>query len=357
MEIIDKTIILQRNIKIYLFKKSLKELQKYKLNDYTDFNKLTEILKNKDLLKCVKNIISKIINFSPIKNTIKPQIILTAYIFKNFKNEILSKDSNDTIDNEIIYQSYNIVNILENTKNINYLYCQQIKKIFINYNELFNYWKKFDETRTIQNCIVSYRNRIKHIEYIEKNNNDPDSLKVLHDECNDILNSIKMINKNINIDDIKNNYETIYNNIYTNMNNLYNNIMINMKMAYCDILKKELDMNELNTLYCLIKETNERLLLITPKKIYQSVKDKLDNFDFINILQINNWNKDIIEYIDFLIDSVVVLDCPANDTANKEWKKDMKTLIFLDYNTHLPIILLDVNHKIDTIVNMIKKIV
>lgn len=352
-------ILLQRNIRVYLFKKSLKELQKLELDKYTNFNHLTLVLRKKNVIDCMKKIINKLNNISFIKLNTTPQVLLISYILVNCNDTVLGKESDrDMIDNELLLQSKILVDILSRDL-FTYNDCKSFCKFIYNYSLFFDYWKKVDKNRVIQNSIISYYNRRQHIEYILMKDDcieNREMIKVLEKECSEILKNIHIIDNTYDIENIKTNYINLYNTIKTTMSQVYKDISKSFKLAYADLLKQDLDKNEYNNVFNLLNETNDRLLSITPKKIYNSMKTKLEKYDFINILQLNNWNNVIIQYLNVVIDSIAIFSAPKDNNMIKKWKTDMKHLMAMNYNINLPLILLEANNMMDYIVNNIKNI-
>ena len=180
---------------------------------------------------------------------------------------------------------------------------------------------------------------------------------MLNNECRVLLSQIKIIDSNFDIEYLKNNYKELYLNIEKIMSEVYNNISINFKKAFIETYKNDLIKNEFNNIIKFIHETNERLMLITPKKIKISVKNKLSTYNFVSIIQNNYWNDDIKNYLSFLIDSIIIYSCKEDDENNKKWKNDMNILMSLNYKENFPLILLEINNKIDIIIEQIKKLI
>jgi hypothetical protein len=355
-------IKIQRYYRVYLLKKNLLKIKEFKLSETKNFGELTVLLRNKKIINQMITVLKLFDNFSCIPLNIKPQIILTAYLIKNYPNDIIgSQKDRHPIDKELLINSLKLVSLFEHFNNLNYHLCVSINKFIKQYYELFNFWKDIDKTRTIQNIIVSYYNRKKHLKYLdtEKMNEEQKSKMInsLNNECKVLISQIKTIDPDFDIEYLKNNYEELYLNIEKMMNEIYNKISINFKKVFIETYKNDLNKNEYNNIIKFINETNERILLITPNKFANSIIKKLKSFDFFTIIQTNSWNKDIKDYLNFLIDTIIIYSCKENDENNKIWKNDMNILMSSNYNNNLPLILLEINNKIDVIIEQIKKLI
>lgn len=355
-------IKIQRYYRLYSLKKNLIKLKEFKLSQTKNFGELSVLLRNKQVIQQMSLVIKSFNNFSCIKLNIKPQVILLAYLVKKFPVDVIGKNKDrHPIDKELLKNSIKLVFLFENIADLNYYICISINKFIKNFSELFTFWKNMDKNRTIQNIIISYHNRRDHLEYLkteEMNEEQKDKMKIsLNNECKVLISQIKTIDPKFDIEYLQNNHKELYLNIEKTMTEIYNKISINFKKAFIETYKNDLNNNEYNNIINFINETNERFLLITPKKFQLSIKNKILSYNFTNIIQNNKWNNYIIDYLTFLIDSVIVYSCKEDDENNKIWKNDMKILMSSNYKENLPLILLEINNKIDIIIEQIKKLI
>lgn len=351
-----KAIIIQTYYRKYIIKKNILFLfNKGIINTSLNFIKYSKLLLNKEVINSMNKIL---LLFNKINNKtyqIKPRIILSAFMFNNYTLELIGSDAND-MDNLLI----------EYSKRINLLFIKLKENIltqneyillhsFLNdYEFLFEQWKEQDKYRSIQNIIISYYNRREHIKYIKNTTNDIDLIDPLQQECELLLNSIYKIDKTYNIENLKENYVDIFINIKTTMNKLLTDIRKQFNTAYIKFLSDELNTGNKAVIFNLIIETNQHILKIVPKKMTNSIEKKLNTYKYLQLLEDGKFNDTLRNYLIFMVDTIMNCDAPVNDNDNKTWKSQC-TLLFNDdnYIYNLPILLLDINMRIDRILNNI----
>jgi len=126
-----------------------------------------------------------------------------------------------------------------------------------------------------------------------------------------------------------------------------------MKKAYYSMLCEELYKENKLPIFNLLKEIGERLLLIIPEKRKESFKNKFQEENLTNLLINNYWNDNIIKFIDFIIDTILLLSAPIDDEINNKWKQNIQNLYEKDYIYELPNILIMIEEKIDRIYELI----
>lgn len=351
-------IKIQRQYRVYKINENIKLFNRYDLKyiDKIIFSDYTTKLLNKDIIYCVKSIINKLNELFDNKLIIQPQYILSSFLIKNFSDDILGpiKDRHP-IDIYMYQWSIKLVQIFTKFDNT-YNECKLLYKYLINYKDIFDNWKNVDKNRTIQNIIVSYYHRQEHLNYIKTEEMDivtkDKIIKGLNQESNNLLISIKQIDKDFDIDNLKVNYKEIYNEIQNSMRKIYNSISTQFKKAYLEILIDEYKNNNSRIIYDLIIDTNSRLILLCPEKYKNSITKKVNNYDYINILL--NKSITIKDYIEFMIDTLLVLSSPNDDKDNIKWKDDLLSLnLNKNYESVLPTIIVEINNKIDHIFNQI----
>lgn len=361
----EKNIIkIQRCYRIYKLSKLFDSLDKYNLNKKNiNFNEYTINIKNKYLINNVNQIIYSLNKLFCKSFKISPRIIITAYLINNYTEEVIGP-SNDRhpIDNLIIEWSSKLVNVLK--KESNYFEYNLLLEYLNNYVKIFNNWKKIDKNRTIQNIIISYGNRMDHLDYVTKSNLEENEknkiITSLKNDCKLLLKNISIIDKDFDINYLKQNYKEIINEIKESFSKIYNDISDNFKNAYRDILIKEFQNDNSNIILNLINETNNRILLLTPKYYVNSVKKKLNSFDYINNLLIGDY-KSLSLYLSFLIDTIVAYSSPESNDENNKWKNELNNWLNsdtdIDYKIIIPSLLLEINKKIDDLINKINNLI
>ena len=366
----EKNIIkIQRYYRIYKLSKLFNSLDKYNLNKKNiNFNEYTVNIRNKFLINNVNQIISSLNKLICKSFKISPRIIITAYLINNYTEEVIGpRNDRNPIDNLIIEWSSKLVNIFKKKDNYfqdNYFQYNILLQYLNNYIKLFNNWKIIDKNRTIQNIIISYGNRMEHLDYVTNSNlEENEKTKILislKNECDSILQNIHIIDKDFDINYLKQNYKEIINEINNSFSKIYNDISDNFKNAYLDILIKEFQNDNSNIILNLINETNNRILLLTPKYYVNSVKQKLNSFDYINNLLIGDY-KSLRLYFYFLIDTIVVYSPPESNDENNKWKNELNNWLNSDtdinYKIMIPSLLLEINKKIDDLINKINNLI
>lgn len=328
--------------------KKIKELWKHILIIYDLYNKenrtfyhFSLILKNKELLKNIKLLINK---FNILKKTnINEKVFLSSFLISNFNEQLLGKITNrNLLDDEIFFWSKKLNDLLlQLLDKFNYFDLIKLINYFNNYNLIFSKWKDYDKNNTIQNIIISYYNRKKHIEYLVKNNKEPETILVLNESCEKLLTNIIIIDKNFDIEYFKNNYVKIYNNINEGLEKITSKIKKNYMEAYKEMLIDEFKSGNKNIILKLIEETNTRVknyLEYPKRKIF---KEELNNYNFTNILLKNIWSKELFTYINLLINQLVF---------DKVWKNFILSFLKKDYIENFPCLLIEINKKIDELI-------
>ena len=102
---------------------------------------------------------------------------------------------------------------------------------------------------------------------------------VLISECDNLINSLEIIDPTFDIEYLKSNHNELVENIQGSMNKIYSEISHNFKKAYLNIIIDEFKNDNYKIILNLINETNDRiLLLLSPKEFRESIQSKL-NFD------------------------------------------------------------------------------
>jgi len=352
-----KIIKIQRLYRSNKIKKLWKNiLLNFDLNnlDKKNFFSFTKILRNSKLINDVSNFIVELNKIDTCE--IKSKILLTSFLICNFPDDIIGNEKNRTLfDSEIYSWSLKLsILMLELTDENNYF---KIKKLinFINcFDLIFEKWKEFDKNRTIQNLVISYNYKMEHLEHIqnsnETNENDENyqlSINYLESAAEEILTNIITIDKEFNIEYLKNNYKLVYENIKTGMEEIINSVMINYRKGYLEMLISEMNKDNYQIIFDLINETNKRVIDISPEKYKNSIVENFNNYDYLELLLMNNWTDELIAYFNFLIDTVIIYCPPEDDNENIEWKNVINTFYDKEFSIGISSLLVEINIKID----------
>ena len=287
----------------------------------------------------IDNLLQKINIISAIN--INSKIFLTSFLISNFTNDLLGKKLDRSyFDNSIEEWSKKMV---ENFMNIldqkSYFQIKRFSIFMNNYNNIFNKWKEYDKNNTIQNIIVSYYNRKKHIEYIKNSpQNDTKLILGLESTCEKLLTNILIIDNTFDIEYLKKNYEQVYKKINLGMEEITKKITDNFKKIYIDMLVDELNEGENNMIFQLINDTNKRIINLKNHNERNEIRKKLDKFDFVNILLENKWTNELLNYLEFITNQF---------DNNIGWKNNVHALLKKKYSDNFPRILVQINQELD----------
>jgi len=348
---------IQYLLKLNNCKKLLNELKTLELKSKAEslsFDDFKKIIIKKDVINNVKNFTDSL---DKLKKglSINPRVLITAYMITYFTIDLIGeeKDRHPT-DNFILGIASNVVNKLEEN-NIN-----QIWDILRDFKVGFNNWSQIDKDRTIEKLVVSYYYRNEHLEKInsgELSNNDSiqkqDMIDELERQKEDIIKSIKLIDKNFDIKYLKENYIQIFNTIQQTWSNVQVNVANTMKKAFYDMLVRDIKDGNLISCFNLLKEIGERLSLLCPKNKVASFKNKFSDENLTNILATPEFTTELIKFIGMIIDFISLVDAPINDETNKQWKQEIVNLLTCNFANNFPKILIQIEEHIDVIYDLI----
>jgi hypothetical protein len=348
---------IQYLLKLNNCKKLLNELKTLELKSNAQslsFDKFQKIIIKKEVINNVKNFTDSL---DKLKKglSINPRVLITAYMITYFSIDLLGeeKDRHPT-DNFILELATNVVNKLEEN-NIN-----QMWDIIRDFKVGFNNWSQMDKDRTIEKLVVSYYYRCEHLEKInsgELSKNDTeqkeDMINELEIQKEDIIKSIKLIDRNFDIKYLKENYKQIFNTIQQTWSNVHVNVANTMKKAFYDMLVRDIKDGNLISCFNLLKEIGERLSLLCPKNKVASFKSKFSDDNLTNILATPEFSSELIKFIGMIIDFISLVDAPINDDNNKQWKQEIVNLLTCNFPTNFPKILIQIEEHIDVIYDLI----
>ena len=124
-----------------------------------------------------------------------------------------------------------------------------------------------------------------------------------------------------------------------------NSLAKNMKKAYYDMLKQDLENGDTTSCENLIQDIKERLNIICPL----NYKELLE-INFRNIPYISPENPVFKEFILMAVDFITLMDAPINDEQNELWRQQMIT------SNDIPKMLIEIEEHIDVIYEAIIKL-
>ena len=347
---------------LFKLNKCIKSLEKYnelnleKLAENLSFDEFKRIIIKKDIIETTNNFTLSLDNYKKGLE-INPKVLITAYLINYYSGELLGKSSDRHPSDEYILKlSQNVISILK---------TNNIKEIWIILREFKHYFKKWslmDMDRTIERLIISYYYRSEHIDKIKSGelvdiNQQNQMIQELEIQRNDILKSIKLIDMTFDIKYLKTNYVEIYNSIQKSWTNIKINLSNNMKKAYYDIICKDIENGNLSSCFNLIKEIGDRLEVICPIKQKELFKIKFSEDNLNNLLTVPEFTTQLIKFIGFIVDFILLMDAPINDQSNKLWKAEIcQTIILGDFVHNFPKILIQIEEHIDIIYDLIIKL-
>ena len=358
--------------------------------DIVDFSKFSKLIRQKEVIQSTKDLINSfnLSKKSSIENqntniSLEPKVLLTSFLILFFQNDLVGDPKNrNQVDNSLIdwvnLFTEKIANFNEKNSNISNKINETIL-LFENFQIVFDQWKNYDKNRLIESIIVSYNNRCEHIEMIKNNeipndfkpqaeenkntifkNLDNESknemLKTLEEQKNDLLKQIKLTDPSIDIEYIKENSSLIIQKMNESFEKINNEVSKTMKKAYYDMLCEEINSGNMLPIFELMKEINNRLLILIPQKIKNSFEQKFDQNKIINLLTDYVWSQELIDQLDLFIDTIFMVGAPADDEEMKNWKNYIMSLTKDNFSNNLPLILLETQEKIDRVFSLINQL-
>ena len=77
------------------------------------------------------------------------------------------------------------------------------------------------------------------------------------------------------------------------------------------------------------------------------------NDDLVNYLAAGCWTSELVEFLKFLVDFIIMLGAAGDDKLNMEWRKSIDIYFELDFAAALPKLLIEMQEKIDRIFQLI----
>jgi hypothetical protein len=325
-----------------------------KITSFTDFQK---VISNKNNIESLKNLILSLNNYRPNLN-INPKIIFTSYLITFYTDDIIQINDMNILDKKIIELSKKLIETMETT-NIN-----DIWNHFNEYAHLFPLWINMDKERTIEQSILCYSQLEEHIKIIksEKKINfeqQIDMLQELERQKKEIIISIKLTDKLFDTEFLKKNHASIVEHIRIAKEKLHIQLANNMKKAYYDMIHDDINNNEFMSTFNLIQDIGNRYIVLCPENKKESFKNKFSDEKILDMLvniSNNEFSVPIINFIIFMVDFIIIMDAPVNDSMNKTWKEEVLSLFSQPLSKALPQILIQIQEHIDNVYSMIAEL-
>ena len=318
--------------------KLLKKFSAFNLNDKGNdksFDDFTKIMVDKDIVHIAGELIYALQARLRINLKINNRILMSAYLFSYYPNEILGDEKKrDPLASQIYFYSKILTNSLVFNPNLEFNRLQWVLILgenMLNFSENFSVWKLRDKSEMVQNMMLSYYNRQVHIEKIKEDLNNStneeqliNSIKVLEEEQEDLLKSIKLVDKKFDVKYFKKNYSKIYQTMEDDYSKLQVAISNNMKIAYFDYVKEGMENGDYNPLIALITEVRERISNIVPEKIKKEIKDKINVEKAKDKISTNDFGKtDVIRLIIHCVNYIGKVQAPIDDESFNQWKEEI----------------------------------
>ncbi len=322
------------------------------------FDDFKKIIIKKDIIETTKEFTESLDKYKKGLG-INPRVLITAFMILYYPTELLGEEIDmHPSDNFIHELSNQVVASLEEGK------INKIWAILRDFKIGFNNWSKMDKDRTIERLVISYYYRCDHIKKIKSGELvkkvdlfDPDQqfhmIKELERQKEDIIKSIKLIDRNFDVIYLKENYEQIYNTIQQSWANVQVNVANTMKKAFYDMLVKDINDGNLLSCFNLLKEIGERLCAICPPKRVNAFRSKFSEDNLTTLLAVPEFSPQLIKFIGMILDFIILMDAPVNDETNKQWKEQVVDLLGGDFSTNFPKILIQMEEHIDVIFELI----
>ena len=298
---------------------------------------------------------------------LKPKVFLTSLLLLFFQEDLVGEESQmNNVDKSLVQWIDEITDKIANLNNeLNS--SQKLVILFNNFQIIFDQWKDYDKSKLIESILISYNNRCEHIEKIKSGNDDTifkelnaqskdEMLSVLEEQKNDLLHQIKLTDPSLDIEYIKENSYDIIEKMTKSYEIINNEVAATMKKAYFNMLCEEVESQNMLPIFDLIKDINNRLLILVPQKNQKSFDSKFDSDKIIDMLTTGDWSDELISVINLMIDTVFVLGAPCDDKEMKEWKNYIMSLTKDNFSNNLPLILIQIQEKIDRIFYLLKEL-
>ena len=177
-------------------------------------------------------------------------------------------------------------------------------------------------------------------------------IEELEKQRQQLIYDILLIDPEFNTEYFKQNYKKVYNDLKESWEKVFKSTGNVMKKAYYDMVSQEIQNGNSKPLYDLLMEISKRILIVTPEKRKDSLTEKLNGDNISEILSYGDWNEDLIKHIK-LADIIIMFSAPIDDKENLEWKKSLDFLEKYNYAEKLPLVLIEMEEKLDKILDLL----
>ena len=353
---------IQHFYRVYKFNTYLKKFRNLDLQALAStisFMEFTRVMRRKNVILGSKDFLDNLSKLLNEKIGVNSKIMLSGYLINYYADELLDKpDDRHPVDRGILEWSQELIKLLEETEYTSILNVKRLGLFLNNFNIIFNQWKTMDKSRTIERIIVSYNNRSEHIDVIKQDKNleinqKGEMLSELEKQREQLLYDILLIDPEFNTEYFKENYKKVYNDLKESWEKVFKSTGNVMKKAYYDMVSQEIQNGNSKPLYDLFMEISKRILIVTPEKRKDSLTEKLNGDNISEILSYGDWNEDLIKHIKFLADIIIMFSAAVDDKENLEWKKSLDFLEKYNYAEKLPLVLIEMEEKLDKIFRFI----
>ena len=334
--------------------KNFNNLNLLKISNEVIFEEFNKVILKKEVLSTANELCVSLENYKKGLH-LNPKILLSVFLINTYSNELLGTDEiRNEYDNQLTDIVKDLINIFDKNNDIKILW-DKLKE----YKIIFLRWKDIDKMRAIESIITSYYYRREHLltfndkEDTEENYN---MKKELENQCSNLINYIKDIDKNFNTDILESNYKEIFNLIQINKENIKKTIITQFKKAYYDMICSELSKGDLSLCHQLLMEIKSRLVIITPSNDIEKFNDLLNPDYLTDILCNYGFIDEVKEIVLFITNLIIKLDAPINDVANLNWKSSIIELMKGNFNKNFPLILIQIEEHIDIIYDLINSL-
>ena len=86
------------------------------------------------------------------------------------------------------------------------------------------------------------------------------------------------------------------------------------------------------------------------------MSEKINIQVIVELLSDKSWTTELKDYLKFICESVFVLGASCDDEKNKLWLKEVDKLMEENYNDNLPLVLIQIEEKLDRIFELINEL-
>ena len=313
-----------------------------KKNNINDFKKMVFCKKINNTFDRFCNYYNNYKQFSNKSNNMN-RMIISMYFINNFPKHFFVDTTNPLI-NGLQLSTNTLHNLIHHNNRYNVDKLWDAINYFI---RDFSRWSIADKNKLIEDCIMVYCNKCLHIdkiksgELVRKENFQSEEqtnnmLEELTRQQREILSSIKSLDQTFDIQYLENNYNIIYNSIMSNKEKIQDAISINMAKAYLDMISDDLKNGSLLSVSNIIKNIGYNLSNIVPNINKNKFSEKFTDSNITNLLFDNAFTPELIKFIYFMFDFLIMIDAPVNDVDNLKYKEEIAVMVTKEFSLYFP---------------------